>query len=108
MREVDKMIGWGASLTATEKDEVVSYLSARFGVSDSSSVTATGASDPAATLLPRCLTCHDVRLIEQQRLSAAGWKREIDKMVGWGASLAEGEVEQLNEYLARRFGQATR
>ena len=109
VREVDKMIGWGVSLSATEKDEVVNYVSARFGAGDSSPAADTSASDASATLLPRCLTCHDMHLIEQQRLSAPGWKREIDKMVGWGASLTEGgEVERLSEYLARRFGPATR
>lgn len=100
------MIGWGVSVTPTEKDEIVNYLSAQFGVNDSAPVTATGANEPAAALLPRCLTCHGLPLIEQQRLSAVGWKREIDKMVGWGASLTEAEVELLSEYFGRRFGPA--
>ena len=100
------MIGWGTSATPTEKDEIVNYLSAQFGVNDSAPVAATGANEPAAALLPRCLTCHGMSLIEQQRLSAVGWKREIDKMVGWGASLTEAEVALLSEYFGRRFGPA--
>ena len=58
------------------------------------------------TTSARCLTCHGVSLIEEQRLSAAGWKREIDKMVGWGATLTEAEVQLLSEYFSRRFGPA--
>jgi len=106
-REVDKMIGWGASVTPTEKDEIVNYLSAQFGINDSAPVTATDANEPAAALFPRCLSCHGMPLIEEQRLSAAGWKREIDKMVGWGASLTEPEIQLLTEYLSRKFGPGT-
>jgi cytochrome c553 len=105
-REVDKMIGWGASVTPAEKDEIVNYLSARFGVNDPAPVPVSDANEPAAALLARCLTCHGLPLIEEQRLSLAGWKREIDKMVGWGATLTEAEVQLLSEYFSRRFGPA--
>ena len=108
VREVDKMIGWGATVNATEKDEIVAYLSARFAPATPAPVQATGAADPAAALFPRCLTCHDQSLIEKQRLSAAGWKREIDKMVGWGATVTEAEAELLSRDLAERFGPAAR
>ena len=48
----------------------------------------------------RCLGCHDGRLIQQQRLSVDGWRREIDKMRGWGAPVTDVEKETLAEYLA--------
>jgi hypothetical protein len=48
--------------------------------------------------------CHDLRLIEQQRLTGAGRIREIDKMTGWGATVSESERSLLSEYLAKRFG----
>ena len=32
-----------------------------------------------------CLPCHSLRLVESQRLSAAAWQKEVDKMIGWGA-----------------------
>jgi hypothetical protein len=57
--------------------------------------------------MPRCLTCHDLGLIEQQRLTEAGWVREIDKMIGWGATLTESERDLLAAYLARRFHVST-
>jgi hypothetical protein len=53
--------------------------------------------------MPRCLSCHDLRLIEQQRLTEAGWVREIDKMIGWGTTMTESERDLLAAYLARRF-----
>jgi len=108
VREVDKMIGWGAAVNATEKDEIVGYLSAHFGANTPARTSSTSADDPAAALLPRCLTCHDLSLIEHQRLSVAGWRREIEKMVGWGATLTEPDVELLSQYLAGKFGQAAR
>ena len=98
--EVDKMVGWGAAVDASEKDTLVEYLSAHF--SGPSLQLARDASDgPAASLVEtRCLTCHDARLIEQQRLTRAGWTGEVEKMIGWGASLTETEKAALIEYLA--------
>ena len=55
----------------------------------------------------RCLACHDTSLISQQRLTIPGWTREVDKMIGWGAGVADEEKRSLIEYLAAHFG-ATR
>jgi hypothetical protein len=102
-QEVEKMIGWGAQLTATERRDIIEYLSAYVGLR-APPAPAESEEPAAAALLPRCLVCHDLRLIEQQRLTGAGWIREIDKMIGWGATLSESERRLLSEYLAKRFG----
>ena len=62
--------------------------------------------DPAGRRLveTRCLTCHDRRLIDQQRLTAAGWARVLDKMIGWGASVGAGETSTLIDHLAASSG----
>jgi hypothetical protein len=99
-REVDKMIGWGAQVGATERGTIIEYLSGQFG---RSAPVPSGGEDAAAALMPRCLTCHDLRLIEQQRLTEAGWVREIEKMIGWGANLSGSDRDLLAAYLARRF-----
>jgi cytochrome c5 len=52
----------------------------------------------------QCLTCHEADLIAQQRLTRAGWEREIDKMIRWGARVAPGERDAMLDYLAARFG----
>jgi DMSO/TMAO reductase YedYZ molybdopterin-dependent catalytic subunit len=58
---------------------------------------------PAASLLEtRCNVCHDNRLVAQQRLDAAGWTREIDKMIGWGANVTDEEKATLARYLSSR------
>jgi mono/diheme cytochrome c family protein len=54
----------------------------------------------------RCTTCHASDMIAQQRLSAAGWGREVDKMIRWGASVATSEREGIVAYLAARFSPA--
>lgn len=51
----------------------------------------------------RCLVCHDDTLIEQQRLTAPGWSREVDKMIGWGAGVTDAEKQPLIDYLTQRF-----
>lgn len=48
-----------------------------------------------------CVQCHSLRLIESQRLSAAAWGREIDKMIGWGAVVPERQL--LLDYLAQEY-----
>jgi mono/diheme cytochrome c family protein len=51
----------------------------------------------------QCLHCHEADLIVQQRLSRAGWVREIEKMVRWGAKVKDDEREVLADYFAARF-----
>jgi hypothetical protein len=48
-----------------------------------------------------CTPCHSLRLIESQRLSAAAWQKEVDKMIGWGAVVPERQA--LIEYLTQHF-----
>jgi cytochrome c1 len=52
----------------------------------------------------QCLSCHEADLIVQQRLSKAGWTRELDKMIRWGAVVNEADREPMIEYLTRHFG----
>jgi len=48
-----------------------------------------------------CQLCHSLRLVQSQRLSAAAWQKEVDKMIGWGAVVPQREV--LIEYLTRHY-----
>jgi len=49
-----------------------------------------------------CVPCHSLRLIHSQRLSRAGWNKELDKMGGWGTKYTDREA--LLEYLVANFG----
>lgn len=48
-----------------------------------------------------CLPCHSLRLIESQRLSAAAWGKELDKMERWGAVIKDRQV--LLDYLSQQY-----
>ncbi len=52
-------------------------------------------------LRTQCVACHSLRLVESQRLSAAAWGKEIDKMVGWGAVVQDRAL--LIDYLASEY-----
>ena len=57
----------------------------------------------ASLVRQKCLLCHDADLITQQRLNEAGWSRELDKMIRWGASLTDDERSRLLSYVVRHF-----
>ena len=49
-----------------------------------------------------CLPCHSLRIIHSNRLSRAGWNRELDKMAGWGTKYSNREA--ILEYLVANYG----
>jgi len=75
--------------------------------------------DPSAVLLPAgpihggpiqqkataaCTSCHEARIIVQQRLSQAAWTREMDKMIKWGAQVDPKDRDALIDYFSVNFG----
>ena len=48
-----------------------------------------------------CQLCHSLRLIESQRLSAAAWQKEVDKMIGWGTVVQDRQL--LLDYLSEHY-----
>lgn len=103
-REIDKMVRWGAAVTDAEREPLAHYLS-RFGPTPvAAHAPAASAGNQGEAILERaCLSCHGVDMIEGQRLSTAGWTREVNKMIGWGAVVNEAEKAALVEYLAGRY-----
>jgi hypothetical protein len=51
-----------------------------------------------------CSTCHEARIIVQQRLSKAAWTKEVDKMVKWGAEVDPKDRDALIDYFSANFG----
>ena len=102
VREVDKMVRWGAVVPAAEREPMIDYLAAHFAPKPAAShLVATAASE--AIYKRACLGCHEDDLIESQRLSRAGWVREVDKMIRWGATVAASDKDALVDYLAARY-----
>jgi cytochrome c5 len=99
-RELDKMVGWGAQLDGAERGAALDYLTAASTPTDPA--RAAEAEEGASILARRCVACHDMGLIDQQRLTADGWRREVDKMIGWGAAVSTAEQEPLIAHLVKR------
>jgi len=101
-RELDKMARWGALIEAQEREPMLDYLSAHFAPRPAAAhIVATAGTEE--TYKRACLTCHEDDLIEAQRLARAGWVREVDKMIRWGAVVSDSEKDPLIDYLAARF-----
>jgi DMSO/TMAO reductase YedYZ molybdopterin-dependent catalytic subunit len=55
-----------------------------------------------------CVACHEDDVIRQQRLTRAQWDAEINKMIGWGAKVADQDRTALLDYLAGSYGPRSR
>jgi mono/diheme cytochrome c family protein len=102
-REVGKMIAWGASVSAPERRDIEKYLATEFGERRTPDGH-DGDTSVTAVLNRRCLVCHGAEMIHEQKLSRGSWIREINKMVNWGAILADSDRRELIEYLATYVG----
>lgn len=102
-REIAKMERWGAKLSAEERPVLLAYLTREFGLRPVAAHDATAVAAGATTFKNACLGCHGEDLSAQQRLNTAGWGREVDKMVRWGAKVSAEEKPALVAYLTSRW-----
>lgn len=102
-RSVDKMVRWGAVVSADQREPLVTYLATHFRPKTAAAHTVTPSTVGETAFKRACLSCHEADIVEQQRLTRAGWVRSIDKMLRWGAVVPEAERGALADYLAARF-----
>lgn len=104
-REVDKMIRWGASVPAAEKDGLIHYLAQTFHSSRPLPNSARFLPEGQGVDLARtaCLGCHDDQLLIQQRLDRSGWAEQVEKMIQWGAFVPAARKDELLDYLSAHF-----
>jgi mono/diheme cytochrome c family protein len=100
-REIDKMVRWGATVSETERPALLAYLSTHFAPLPAASHGR--AAEGESVFKRACLVCHGADLTEQQRLSPAGWTREVEKMMRWGAVVGDAEKPALVDFLSSRF-----
>ncbi len=50
-----------------------------------------------------CNVCHSSEMIEQQRLTLAQWQAEVQKMIGWGATLPKEYSGLMAEHLSKSY-----
>ena len=55
-----------------------------------------------------CLSCHEMDVIRQQRLTKGQWEREVDKMMRWGAPVKPEDRSAIVEFLSGRYGPTRR
>ena len=99
---INKMVRWGSQITPEERGVLQPYLAQHFAPKPVAAHVSTETGE--ATYKKVCLTCHDADIIEQQRLTPAGWTRSVEKMMRWGAAVSDAEKQPLIDYLASRFG----
>ena len=58
---------------------------------------------PEMVLLARCMVCHGMEHVKQQRLTPAQWEKTIAKMQKWGTPLSDAEAKSLVAFLSALF-----
>ena len=53
----------------------------------------------------RCVICHSLEMIAQQRQTRAEWAVIVDRMITYGMPMQPGDREQILTYLAKHLGQ---
>lgn len=53
-----------------------------------------------------CNNCHDLSTVTSRRLTPAGWKANVDNMIGRGAPLNEAQAAAVVAYLTQNFAAA--
>jgi len=52
-----------------------------------------------------CGACHGTDLISSRRATKQGWTYIVDDMVSRGASASNEQIQSINDYLTKNFGQ---
>jgi hypothetical protein len=58
----------------------------------------------AELVIGRCIICHSLEVVTQQRQDRAGWEAIVDRMIVYGAPIAPDEKGPILEYLVTHFG----
>jgi hypothetical protein len=53
----------------------------------------------------RCIICHSLEMIAQQRQTREEWTAIVDRMITYGMPVQPGERERILTYLAKYLGQ---
>jgi hypothetical protein len=53
----------------------------------------------------RCIICHSLEMIAQQRQTRAEWAVIVDRMISYGMPVQPGDRERILTYLAKHLGQ---
>ena len=93
-----RMISYGATVTEDEVDILAGHLTATAGLTIEPS-DAGGVGGGAALLQTTCTACHEVTGFEDLGFTAEAWRETIDRMLSYGASVSDTDIETLIRYL---------
>lgn len=100
---VDRMMGYGLALTEDEYDTILLYLGTPPGEADAFDTAA------AESLLnSACTTCHDLTAITSAppgSFTEAEYRDTIIRMMGYGLSITDADVDMLVRYLTETYGE---
>jgi hypothetical protein len=57
-----------------------------------------------AKIKATCTQCHNAARITEQHMTRSDWSKELEKMEGLGASIAEADRAGILAYLSKNFG----
>jgi cytochrome c553 len=92
---VDRMIGYGADLTAEERQAVIDFLAERDSMGGETMMI-----DGNAVIYAKCTVCHTRDRIDAAEKDRAGWEATVDRMISNGANLTAEEREAVLDFLA--------
>ena len=94
---VRTMRGDGAQVQDSEVPALVDYLFRTYGKTELPD------GDGKKILESSCAGCHDLQVATKPRLTKSGWQDVVNRMVGMGAPLEQGQVPSLVDYLTKNF-----
>lgn len=68
--------------------------------------TATAPDPTGALIQSTCAACHDIGQVTSMHQDAAGWSDTVDKMIGLGAQVSDGDRPRIIAWLAAHQGPA--
>jgi len=105
VKEVDKMIRWGAPVAPGDREAMIDYFAENFGPRGDGPADAPLARGPGVEKVrAACLSCHGAVMITAQQMERRGWARVVDQMTRWGAKVRPGDREAILDYLAAHYG----
>lgn len=95
---VDRMIGYGAQLSASERDLLIAHLAGR------GATVTVDPNDPEMIINVRCTVCHTRARIDDEEEDLEDWTEIVNRMIGYGAQLTPQEKQTLISYLVATHG----
>lgn len=103
-KNFDKMIRWGAPVTAEDKEGLIDYFAANFAPVEKPANASLADAAGVEKVRAACLSCHDAAAFTGLKLDRRGWTSVIDRQIRWGAQVRAEDREALLNYLVSNYG----